>query len=71
MNLAYEIERFDSRTWYGALRFGWRIRADNGQVILSSNQGHSRKIDRETTIGHFFEKAVKSQSIGFADNSLK
>ncbi len=70
MTTAYEIERFQTRDWLLRLRFHWRIRADNGEIILGSNQGHSRRIDRETTIGHFFEKAVKDQSIGFATNDV-
>ncbi len=67
MNTDYEIERYESRTWYGALRHHWRIVHRNGETILHSGQGHSRRIDRETTIGHFFEKAIKDQSVGFAE----
>jgi hypothetical protein len=57
MKAEYVIERFETRfLGLGPLRFGWRIRAANGEVILSSNQGHSRRIDRETVIGHFYNR---------------
>lgn len=79
MTSAYQIERFETRAAFGRdeqgsftiapLRFGWRIRAANGEVILSSNQGHSRRIDRETVIGNFFAKVVQDQSLGFSEET--
>jgi hypothetical protein len=63
----YTIERTESYDWLFRKRYNWRIRAANGQIILSSNQGHSRRIDRENVIGHFFEKVVHGQSMGFAE----
>jgi uncharacterized protein YegP (UPF0339 family) len=56
MSPEYIIKRSESRTWYGALRFHWKIFAANGEEILTSKQGHSRRIDRETVIGHFYNR---------------
>ena len=68
---AYTIERFESRfLGIGPLRFGWRIRAANSQIILSStSQGYSRRIDREDVIRHFFEKGIQGQSVGFESDA--
>ncbi len=50
----YRIERWETRTWFRAKRYGWRIRARNGQIVASSGaQLHTRMIDRDGAMLNF------------------
>jgi len=54
----YFIETTETRTWYGKLRFNWRVVARNGETILASNQGHSNRQDRDDVIANFLQGSI-------------
>ncbi len=63
MNAEYKFEPTESRTWFGAKRYNWRVLHRNGENILNSNQSHTRKIDRDLAAWNFYEKGMLAGGI--------
>ena len=49
------------------LRYHWRVRHANGQIVLHSGQGHSRRVDRDDAALNFYNRACVPGVVAFEE----